>query len=35
MFTYGKYPNYEEYEIKFKPSYKRNKTEPGYFNKKN
>jgi hypothetical protein len=35
MFIYGKYPNYKEYDINFFPSYKRNKFEPGYFNKKN
>lgn len=29
-----KYPDYLEQEIKFKPTYKRNKYEPGYFNKK-
>ncbi len=30
-----KYPDYHEYDINFKPTYKRNKFEPGYFNKKN
>ena len=30
-----KYPDYHEYEIRFRPTYKRNKFEPGYFNKKN
>jgi len=31
----GKYPDYHEYDILFQPTYKRNKFEPGYFNKKN
>lgn len=32
----GKYPDYTEYDINFKPTYKRIKTEKeGYFNKKN
>lgn len=35
MTTHGKYPDYHEYDINFKPTYKRNKYEPGYFNKKN
>lgn len=30
-----KYPEYHEFDINFKPTYKRNKFEPGYFNKKN
>lgn len=34
MNFHGKYPDYKEYDINFKPSYKRNKNEPGYFNKK-
>ncbi len=34
MTFHGKYPDYKEYDINFKPSYKRNKNEPGYFNKK-
>ena len=34
MTNHGKYPDYKEYDINFKPSYKRNKNEPGYFNKK-
>ena len=31
----GKYADYIEEEIRFKPSYKRNKYDDGYFNKKN
>lgn len=29
------YPEYHEFDINFPPTYKRNKFEPGYFNKKN
>lgn len=35
MTQFGRYPDYIEQEITFKPTYKRNKHEPGYFNKKN
>jgi inositol-1,4,5-trisphosphate 5-phosphatase len=35
MVTYEKYPDYHEYDIQFMPTYKRNKFEGGYFNKKN
>lgn len=31
----NRYPDYQEFEIGFPPTYKRNKHEPGYFNKKN
>ena len=34
MTELNKYPEYHEYDINFKPTYKRNKFEPGYFNKK-
>jgi hypothetical protein len=34
MTFHGKYPDYNEYDINFLPSYKRNKNESGYFNKK-
>ena len=30
-----KYTNYHEYDITFVPTYKKNKFEDGYFNKKN
>lgn len=30
-----KYPLYQEFDIDFMPSYKRNRTDNGYFNKKN
>lgn len=30
-----KYPDYHEFDINFMPTYKRNKFEEGYFNKKN
>jgi hypothetical protein len=30
-----KYPDYHEFDINFLPSYKHNKFEDGYFNKKN
>lgn len=32
---YDKYPGYQEYEINFMPSYKRNRFDNNYFNKKN
>jgi hypothetical protein len=35
MNEFQKYPDYYEYEIRFPPTYKRNKFEAGYFNKKN
>lgn len=35
MIDLEKYPEYIEQEIKFKPTYKHIKYEPGYFNKKN
>ena len=31
----NKYPDYHEYDIKFKPTYKRSKVDESYFNKKN
>ncbi len=31
----GKYPGYEEADINFLPSYKRNRFDNDYFNKKN
>jgi hypothetical protein len=31
----NKYPEYHEFDIKFMPTYKRNKYEEGYYNKKN
>ena len=30
-----RYPDYHEYDINFKPSYKRSKVDESYFNKKN
>jgi len=30
-----KYPDYHEFDINFKPTYKRSKVDTGYFNKKN
>jgi hypothetical protein len=35
MITYEKYLDYHEYDIQFMPTYKRNKFEGCYFNKKN
>jgi hypothetical protein len=31
----NKYPDYHEYDINFKPTYKRSKVDESYFNKKN
>lgn len=35
MEQFGKYPDYHEFDIKFMPTYKRNKNEEGYKNKNN
>jgi len=34
MHQFDKYPEYEEFDINFKPTYKGNKFDDGFFNKK-